>query len=80
MPRLTITLSDKHHQALEIAAVRQNKSLGQVVQESLDFSGIRSAASTAALVARAREAACLDEADALDLGVQQTRMDRERRR
>ena len=78
MPRLTITLSDEHHRALKEAAVRQNKSLGQIVQESLDFFGIKSTASAAALVARARAAAQLDEESALALSVRETRMARER--
>ena len=80
MPRLTITLSDEHHRALKETAARQNKALGQIIQESLDFYGVKSNASAAALVARARAAARLDEADALALGVQETRMDREGRR
>ena len=78
MPRLTITLSDEHHRALEEAAVRQNKSLGQIIQESLDFSGVKRTASAAALVARARATAQLDEEGALALGVQETRMAHER--
>ncbi|MGE0597897.1 MAG: CopG family transcriptional regulator [Dehalococcoidia bacterium] len=35
MARLTITLSDAHHQQLRMRATREGKSIGQVIEETL---------------------------------------------
>jgi len=79
MPRLTITLSDEHDRALREAALRQNKSLGQIVRDSLDCYSGKSSARAAALVARARAAAGLDDVQATALAIQETRIVREQR-
>jgi len=78
MPRLTITLSDERHQALKEAAARRKKSIGQLIEESLEFYGIKSAESAAALVAAARRRAGKGEDEALDLATKETEAERRR--
>jgi hypothetical protein len=41
MSRLTITLSNARHKALKEASVQCDKAIGQLVEESLDFHGIK---------------------------------------
>jgi len=79
MPRLTITLSDDRHRALKDAAVRRRKTIRQIIEESLDFYGIKTSEDAAALVARARRASGLSEAEALELAINETNAGREKR-
>jgi predicted transcriptional regulator len=72
MPRLTITLSDDRHRALKEAAARRRKSITALIEESLEFYGIKSTATAVELVARSRAQAALDEADALLLANEET--------
>lgn len=69
MARLTITLSDERHRALREAAVQRGRTIGQLIEESLDHYGIKSVRSAEALVARARTRSSLTEAQALRLAV-----------
>ena len=78
MARLTITLSAERHRALREAAVQRGKTIGQLIEESLDFYGIKSARSAEALVARARARSGLTEKQALRLAVAETRAARRR--
>jgi hypothetical protein len=78
MARLTITLSDERHRALREAAVQRGKTMGQLVEESLEFYGIKSARSAEALVAKARARAGMTERQALRLAVEETRAARRR--
>jgi hypothetical protein len=78
MARLTITLSNERHQALREAAVQRGKTIGQLIEESLDFYGIKSPRSAKALVAKARARAGLTERQALRLAVAETRAARRR--
>ncbi len=78
MPRLTISLSDRIHRALKEAAVRRGKTIGSLVEESLDAYGIKTTREAADLVARARERAGMAEADAMKLAVRETRAHRQR--
>jgi hypothetical protein len=78
MARLTITLSDERHRALREAAVQRGKTIGQLIEESLQFYGIKSARSADELVAKARARASLTEAQALRLAVAETRAARRR--
>jgi hypothetical protein len=78
MARLTITLSDERHRALREAAVSRRKTIGQLVEESLEFYGIKTARSAERLVAKARARASLSEAEALRLAVTETRASRRR--
>ena len=76
--RLTITLSDERHRALREAALKRRKTIGRLIEESLEFYGIKSQRSAAELVAKARARASLGEADALRLAVEETRAARRR--
>jgi len=78
MARLTITLTAERHRALREAAVQRGKTIGQLIEESLDFYGIKSARSAEALVARARARSGLTEKQALRLAVAETRAARRR--
>lgn len=78
MARLTITLSDDRHQALKQAAARRGRTIGELVEASLDSYGIKVAGTAADLVARARERSGLTEDEALELAVAETRAGRSR--
>lgn len=54
MSRLTITLSEARHRALKEACVQRGKTIGQLIDESLDFYGIKSRDDALGLVRRAR--------------------------
>ncbi len=73
MARLTITLSDDRHRALKEAAARQGRTIGELIEDSLDRAGIKTVDEASALVARARQASQLGVDEALDLGVEATR-------
>jgi len=78
MTRLTIRLSDERHRALREAAVKRRKTIGQLIEESLEFYGIKTQRSAEELVAQARASAALGEADAVRLAVAETRAARRR--
>lgn len=80
MARLTITLSSERHRALKETAARRGKTIGSLVEESLDAYGIKTSSQAAALVARARERSAMSEAEATRLAVQETKANRRRRR
>jgi hypothetical protein len=80
MSRLTITLTDARHAALKQAAAQRNKTIGELVEESLEFYGIRTSSEALALVQRARERAALSESAAMALVVKETRLARQARR
>lgn len=71
MSRLTITLSPERHLALKEASARRGKSIGQLIEESLEFYGIKSRESARDLVRRARENSALDEDEATALAVEE---------
>lgn len=71
MPRLTITLTEERYQALKEAATKRRKSLITLIDESLDFYGIKSQQTALELVAQARRRAALSEEDALALALQE---------
>lgn len=73
MVRLTINLSEERQRALKQAAAERGKTMGQLVEESLEFYGIKSRQEAAALIERARENAGLDDTQALELGLEATR-------
>ncbi|MFB6372364.1 MAG: ribbon-helix-helix protein, CopG family [Bradymonadaceae bacterium] len=77
MPRLTVTLSDDIYRALKETAARRDVPMRQIIEESLEFSGVKSSEDARELVARARDSADLEEQDALDLAVEETRNARE---
>lgn len=67
MSRLTITLSESRYRALKEAAAQRDKTIGQLIDESLDFYGIKSREQALNLVRRARTHSQLSEEQALTL-------------
>jgi hypothetical protein len=65
MSRLTIALSDARHKALKEASAQRGKTIGQLIEESLDFYGIKAREDARELVARARARSQLSEEQAL---------------
>ena len=55
MSRLTITLEESRYRALKEAAAVRNKTIGQLIDESLDFYGVKSNTQALDLVRHARE-------------------------
>lgn len=77
MSRITISLSDEKHRALKELASRSGKTIGQIVEASLDFYGVKSSAQAAEIVRKARQRAAMDENAALDVAVEETRRQRQ---
>lgn len=71
MSRLTVTLSEPRYRALKEAAVQRNKTIGQLIDESLDFFGIKSREQALDLVRRARASSQLNEEQALAITQQE---------
>ena len=78
MSRLTITLSDARFRALKEASAQRDKTIGQLIEESLEFYGIKSRADARALVLRARGHSGLTEAQALALATKEVKAARKR--
>ncbi|WP_372718670.1 CopG family transcriptional regulator [Immundisolibacter sp.] len=64
MSRLTITLSEARYRALKAASAQRDKTIGQLIDESLDFYGIKSRDHARELVRRARAGSKLTEEQA----------------
>jgi hypothetical protein len=77
MPRLTITLSEQRHMALKERAARTSKSIGLIIEESLENYGVKTMDSAADLVSRARRNANLNDDEALSLANHEVRAVRE---
>jgi predicted DNA-binding ribbon-helix-helix protein len=73
MSRLTITLSEPRYRALKEAAAQRDKTIGQLIDESLDFYGIKSREQALDLVRRARAGSALSEEQALTLAQEEVR-------
>ncbi len=73
MSRLTITLSESRYRALKEAAAQRDKTIGQLIDESLDFYGIKSREQALDLVRRARARSGLSEEQALILAQEEVR-------
>lgn len=67
MSRLTIALSEPRYRALKETAAQRGKTMGQLIDESLDFYGIKSNEQALDLVRRARARNGLSEEQALAL-------------
>ena len=78
MPRLTITLSDESYRAVKETAARRGRSIRQLIEESLDFYGIKTMEKASFLVSKARKRSGLNEISALELAVEETRAERQR--
>lgn len=79
MARLTITLDDNLHQALKEAAARQGRTIGTIIEESLELRGIKPMTSARELVARSKQASYLTESESIDLAVAETHAHRQER-
>jgi predicted DNA-binding ribbon-helix-helix protein len=73
MSRLTITLSEPRYRALKEAAAQRDKTIGQLIDESLDFYGIKSREQALDLVRRARARSTLKEEQAINLAQNEVR-------
>jgi len=73
MSRLTITLDDNLHRAVKETAARQGRSIGQIIEESLQFRGIKPMENARQLVARARSQARHNEEEATHLAIEEIR-------
>ena len=73
MSRLTITLSESRYRALKEASAQRDKTIGQLIDDSLDFYGIKSRQDALDLVRRARAHSKLTEAQALTVAQEQVR-------
>ena len=78
MSRLTITLSEARYRALKEASAQRHKTIGQLIDESLDFYGIKSREDALDLVRRARTRSKLDDNQALAVAQEQVRAVRRR--
>ena len=80
MSRLTITLEDSLHLSLKETAVRQGRSIGSIIEESLRLRGIRPIASSQEILIKARNnaknKAKLSDADAMALALDETKKSR----
>lgn len=76
MSRLTITLSEARYRALKEAAAQRGKTIGQLIDESLDFYGIKSREQALDLVRQARAHSQLNEAQAMALALDESRATR----
>lgn len=76
MTRLTITLSEPRHRALKETAAVRGKTIGQLIEESLDFYGIKSLGDAAELVRRARTASTLNQQQAIELALDEVQQAR----
>jgi hypothetical protein len=73
MSRLTITLSEGRYRALKEASAQRDKTIGQLIDESLEFYGIKSRQDARDLVRRARARSKLSEGQALAVVQEQVR-------
>jgi hypothetical protein len=80
MSRMTITLSDARYRALKEASAQRDKTIGQLIEESLEFYGIKTREDARALVQKARRHSGLSETQALALAVKEVKSARARRR
>jgi hypothetical protein len=73
MSRLTITLSETRYRALKQASARRGKSIGQLIDESLEFYGVKTDEEARDLVRRARARSGRSEAQAQELANKEVR-------
>lgn len=76
MARLTIRLSDERQQALKESAALSGKTIGAIIEESLDAYGIKTRSSAAVIVAQARHRANMTENEAVTVANHETRLAR----
>lgn len=69
MSRLTITLSERRYRALTEASAQRAKSIGQLIDERVDFYGFQSQDGAIQLVRRARASSGLAEDEAMKVAI-----------
>lgn len=73
MPRITISLSPERLRALKSAAARRGKTIGELVEESLEASAIKPESTVVDILARARAHSRLPATAAAKLSIEETR-------
>lgn len=76
MVRLTISLDNRQHQALKRASQQRNKSIRELIAESLILNGIMAEESIEAVLERVWQRATLLDEEAMDLAVSESRAQR----
>ncbi|MFT4241100.1 MAG: CopG family transcriptional regulator [Acidovorax sp.] len=76
MSRLTITLSEPRYRALKEAAARRGKAIGVLIDESLEFYGIKTREDALDIFARAGQHSSLRPEEAQELATQEVRAHR----
>lgn len=76
MSRLTITLSEARYRALKEAAAQRSKTVGQLIDESLEFYGIKSRDDARELVRRARARSGLSADAAMQIALDEVQAER----
>lgn len=71
MSRLTISLPDERHAALKAEAAITGKTIGQIIDESLQLAGIKSGNEALEIMRRAGRNAGLDEEAAMKLALEE---------
>jgi hypothetical protein len=71
MSRLTISISEASYRALKEASAQRAKTIGQLIEESLAFYGIKSREDARSLVQRARRRSGLNETQAMALAAKE---------
>ena len=79
MSRLTITLSEARYRALKEASAQRDKTIGQLIDESLEFYGIKPREDALDLVRRARARSMLNDKQALAVAQKQVKAVRRKR-
>jgi hypothetical protein len=79
MSRLTITLSESRYRALKAAAAQRDKTIGELIDESLEFYGIKPQEDALDLVRRARARSRLSGDAAMKVALAETRTERRTR-
>lgn len=77
MSRITISLSETRYRALKQAAAQRDKTIGKLIDESLEFYGIKPREDARMLLQQARTRAGLDEAAAIALAEKEVRAARQ---
>ncbi len=67
MSRLTITLTEARYRALKETAAQRHKTIGALIEESLEFYGIKPREDALKLLQRARAHSGLSESEAMTL-------------
>lgn len=79
MPRLTISLTERAHSALKETATLQNRSMGSIIEESLELRSAQVRDAARKIIAKARAQSGLSEYDAMNLAIKETKLHREGR-